>query len=100
MPRLQRVNKLRILLIRQIKPPIIVSIQPTPSQTKYLLLILQLHILWRGPNLRFLLILQHAVTMDKRQYPQTNAPAHNDRNLGGYVARRVAWAKGLWACPG
>jgi hypothetical protein len=67
------------------------------QQPQNSLLVLQPHILGGRPNLRLLLILQHAVHVDEREYAQTHAPAHDDRDLGGHVARRVFGAESLRA---
>lgn len=77
----QSIHKLRILAIRQIQP----------------LLVLQFHILRVRAQHDFLRVLPLAVPVDEQHVEQAHAPARDDGDLGGDVARRVAGAEGLGA---
>ena len=63
-----------------------------------LLLVLEPHVFRRRPNLRFLLVLPHAVEMDECHDAQANAPAHDDCDFGWDVAGGVTGAESLGAC--
>jgi hypothetical protein len=75
------IHKLWILPIRQIQP----------------LLVLQLDVLRVRAQHDFLRVLPLAVPVDEQHVEQAHAPARDDGDLGGDVARRVAGAEGLGA---
>ena len=78
---LEHISEVRILPIRQIQP----------------LLVLEFHVLRVRSQQHFLRVLSLAVPVDEQHVEQAHAPARDDGDLGGDVARRVAGAEGLGA---
>lgn len=76
---LQRIHKLRVLPVSQIKP----------------LLILQFDIPIRRPQRRLLLVLPPTVPRNEVHINQTQTPTNNNRHLSGDIPRRVLWPESL-----
>ena len=80
--RSEGVDELRVLLVRQVQP----------------LLVLQPHVTGRGADLGFLLVLVDAVEVDECEDSQTNTPTDDDGHFGRNVAWSIAGTESLRAC--